>query len=130
MPMDNERHGRKEKRSEEGEMGGQVETFELWNGVMLVGMRQPELEGHKGVLEEICKDKVQVLVVGGMRRVEVDKKKVVPEVVEPVDVLPPGFEGWSFQLDQGTRLGVQSTSASLKRVGAGGETLGAGGVHH
>ena len=28
----------------------------------------------------------------------------------------------------GTRPGVQSTSASPKRVGAGGETLGAGGV--
>ena len=30
----------------------------------------------------------------------------------------------------GTRPGVQSTSASLKCVGAGGETLGAGGVRH
>ena len=39
---------------------------------------------------------MQVLLVGGMRRVKVDKKKVVPEVVEPVEVLPPGFEGWSF----------------------------------
>ena len=46
---DNEPHGRKEERSEEGEMGGQEETFELWNGVRLVGMRQPELEGHKRV---------------------------------------------------------------------------------
>ena len=44
-------------------------------------MRQPELEGHKGVLEEIYKDKVQALLVGGMGRVKVDKKKVVPEVV-------------------------------------------------
>ena len=30
----------------------------------------------------------------------------------------------------GTGPGVQSTSASMKRVGAGGETLGAGGVSH
>ena len=30
----------------------------------------------------------------------------------------------------GTRPGVQSTSASLNGMGAGGETLGAGGVHH
>ena len=58
VPVDHEPHGRKEKRSEEGDMGGQKETFELWNGVRLVGMRQPELEGHKGVLEEIYKDKV------------------------------------------------------------------------
>ena len=105
VPVDHERHRRKETRSEEGQMGGQEETFELWNGVRLVGMRQPELEGHKGVLEEIYKDKVQVLLVGGMRRVKVDKKKVVPEEVEPVAVLPLGFEGWSF-LEQ---IGVGST---------------------
>ena len=48
-----ELHRRKEKRSEEGEKGGQEETLELWNGLRLVGMRQPDLEGHKGVLEEI-----------------------------------------------------------------------------
>ena len=73
----------------------------------LVGTRHPKLEGHKGVLEEICKDKVQVLLVGGIHRVKGDKKKVVPEVVEPVEVPPPGFEGWSF-LEQ---LGVGSAPA-------------------
>ena len=41
-------------------------------------MTQPNLEDHKGMLEEICKDKVQVLLVAGLRRVKVDKKKVVP----------------------------------------------------
>ena len=40
VTVDHELHGRKEKTSEEGEMGGQEETFELWNGVRLVGMRQ------------------------------------------------------------------------------------------
>ena len=39
-------------------------------------MRQPELEGHKGVLEEINKDKVQVLLVGGLHRVKVDKRDI------------------------------------------------------
>ena len=114
---DNEPHGRKEERSEEGEMGGQEETFELWNGVRLVGMRQPELEGHKGVLEEIYKDKVQVLLVGGMRRVKVDKKKVVPEVVEPVEVLPPGFEGWSFleQIGVGSAPTMDEVKAAYKK---------------
>ena len=114
---DNEPHGRKEDRSEEEEMGGQEETFELWNGVRLVGMRQPELEGHKGVLEEIYKDKVQVLLVGGMRRVKVDKKKVVPEVVEPVEVLPPGFEGWSFleQIGVGSAPTMDEVKAAYKK---------------
>ena len=57
VAVDHEPHGRKEKRSEEGEMGGQEETFELWNGVRLVGMRQLVLEDQKGVLEEIYEDK-------------------------------------------------------------------------
>ena len=117
VAVDHEPHGRKEERSEEGEMGGQEETFELWNGVRLVGMRQPELEGHKGVLEEIYKDKVQVLLVGGMRRVKVDKKKVVPEVFEPVEVLPPGFEGWSFleQIGVGSAPTMDEVKAAYKK---------------
>ena len=117
MTTDQELHGRKEKRSEEGEKGGKGETPEVWNGVRLVGMRQPELEGHKGVLEEIYTDKVQVLLVGGMRRVQVDKKKVVQEVVEPVEVLPPGFEGWSFleQLGVGSAPTMDEVKAAYKK---------------
>ena len=76
--VDQELQRRKEKKSEEGEKRGQEEKLELWNGVRLVGIRQPDLESQKGVLEEIYKDKVQVLLVGGMHRVKVDKKKVVP----------------------------------------------------
>ena len=117
MPVDHEPHARKEKRSEEGEMGGQEETLELWNWLWLVGMRQPELEGHKGVLQEISKDKVQVLLVGGMRRVKVDEKKVVPEVVEPVEVLPPGFEGWRFleQIGVGSAPTMDEVKAAYKK---------------
>ena len=117
VAVDNEPHGRKEERSEEGEMGGQEETFELWNEVRSVGMRQPELEGHKGVLEEIYKDKVQVLLVGGMRRVKVDKKKVAPEVVEPIEVLPPGFEGWSFleQIGVGSAPTMDEVKAAYRK---------------
>ena len=66
-------------------------------------MRHPTLEDHKGVLEAIYKDRVQVLLVGGMRGVKVDNKKVVAEVVEPVEVPPPGFEGWSFLEHIGVR---------------------------
>ena len=40
---------------------------------------------------EIYKDKVQVLLVGGARRVQVDKKKVVPENVG-LQVMPPGLK--------------------------------------
>ena len=111
---DQELHGRKEKRSEEGEKGGREETLKLWNGLMLVGMRQPDLEAHNGVLEEIYTDKVQVLLVGGMRRVKVDKEKVVPEALEGVEVLPPDFEGWSF-LQQ---IGVGSAPPTMDEVKA------------
>ena len=117
VAVDHEPHGRKEGRGEEGEMGEQEETFELWNGVRLVGMRRAQLEGHKGLLEEIYKDKVQVLLVGRMCRVKVDKKKVVPEAVEPVEVLPPGFEGWSFleQIGVGSAPTMDEVKAAYKK---------------
>ena len=62
-------------------------------------------------------DKVQVLLVGGMRQVKVDKKKVVPEVVEPVEVLPPGFEGWSFpeQIGVGSAPTTEEVKAAYKK---------------
>ena len=53
----------------------------------LVGTRHQELEGQRGVGKEIHKDKVQILLVGGMRRVKVAQKKVVPVEVQPVEVM-------------------------------------------
>ena len=45
-----------------------------------------------------------------------DKKKVVPEVVEPVEVLPPGFEGWSIleQLGVGSAPTMDEVKATYK----------------
>ena len=55
--------------------------------------------------------------MGGMRRVKVDKKKVVLEAVEPVEVPPPGFEGWSFleQLGVGSASTVNEVKAAYKK---------------
>ena len=39
---------------------------EIWNGVKLVGTRRQELKGQRGLLEEIHKDKVEILGVGGV----------------------------------------------------------------
>ena len=65
----NEQHVQTEEETEKGKK----RKPEPWNRVRLVGMWHQELEGQKGMVEEIYKDKVQVLLVGGVHRVKVDK---------------------------------------------------------
>ena len=50
------------------------------------------LEGCRGIIEEVKDGKAQVLLVGGERRVRVNKQKTRTDVeVEPVEVPPPDF---------------------------------------
>ena len=73
--------------------GGEIETA---NGVRLVARRHHELERQKGVVEEVHKDKVRILLVEGVQRVKEDKPKMVVAEVEPVEVISPDFGRWDF----------------------------------
>ena len=51
-----------------------------------------DLEGCRGIIEEVVEGKAQILMVGGARRVQVDIRKPRTDVaVEPVEVLPHDF---------------------------------------
>ena len=45
-------------------------------GVELVRMKQTDLEGCRGTMEAIGEGKPQVILVGGVRRVRVDSRKL------------------------------------------------------
>ena len=48
----------------------------LRQGVQLVGMKQGDLEGCRRVIEEVVERKAEANLVGGVRRVRVDKPKL------------------------------------------------------
>ena len=57
--------------------------------MQLVGMKQGDLEGCRGIIEEVVEGKAQILPVGGVRRVRVGMWKLRTDVaVELVEVLP------------------------------------------
>ena len=69
-----------------------VGDLEVGHGVQLVGMKHGDLEGCRGIIEEVEDGEAQVLLVGGERRVRVSKHKLRTDVeVEPVEILPPDF---------------------------------------
>ena len=84
-----------------------VGDLEVGQGVQLVGMKHGDLEGCRGIIEDVEDGKAQVLLVGGERRVRVNKQKLRtdPEV-EPVEVLPPDFAEVGLQAHLGVSLGA------------------------
>ena len=61
-------------------------------------MKHGDLEGCRGIIEEVKDGKAQVLLVGGERRVWVNKQKLRTDVaVELVEVLPPDFADVGLQ---------------------------------
>ena len=60
-------------------------------------MMHQELEGQRGVVEEIREEGVQILLVGGIRRMKGETMKVVlGEALLPVDEMSSDFETWGF----------------------------------
>ena len=67
-------------------------------GKQLVEMKQGDLEGCRGITEEVVDGKAQVLRVGGEWRVQVNNWKLRTDVeVEPVENLPLDFAGVGLQ---------------------------------
>ena len=61
-------------------------------GVQLVGMKQGVLQGCMGIIEEAVEGKAQILLVGGVRRVQMDTRKLRTDLkAELVEILPPDF---------------------------------------
>ena len=56
----------------------------------MVGMKHRDLEGRRGIIEEVEDGKAQELLVGGERQVRVNIQKLRADVeVELVEILPP-----------------------------------------
>ena len=91
-------------RKSQGTGGGDLE---VGHGVQLVGMKQGDLEGCRGIIEEVEDGKAQVLLVGGERRVWVNKRKpTINMEVELVEVLPPDFAEVGLQAQLGVTPGA------------------------
>ena len=93
--------------------------LEVGQGVQLVGMKHGDLEGCRGIIEEVEDGKAQVLQVGGERRVRVNKQKLRSDVeVEPVKVLPPDFAEVSLQAQLGVSAGAtkEEVKAAYKKM--------------
>ena len=74
-------------------------------------MKQGDLEGCEGIIEEVEDGKAQVLLVGGERRVRVNKQKLRTDVeVEPVEAPPPNFVEVGLQAQLGVTPGNQGGS--------------------
>ena len=79
----------------------------------MVGIKHGDLEGCRGIFEEVEDGKAQVLLVGGERRVMVNKKKRRTDVeVEPVEVVPPDFAEVGLQAQLGVLL--EATKEEVK----------------
>ena len=50
--------------------------LEVGQGVPLLGVKHGDLEGCRGIIEEVNDGKAQVLLVGGERCVRVNKQKL------------------------------------------------------
>ena len=78
-------------------------------------MKHGVLEGCRGIIEEVEDGKAQVLLVGGERRVRVNKQKLRTDVeVKPVEVLPPDFAEVGLQ----AQLGVSPGATKKERKAA------------
>ena len=91
----------------------------MGQGVQLVGMKQGDLEGCRGMIEEVEDGKAQVLLVGGERRVQVNKQKLRTDVeVEPVEVVPLDFAEVGLQAQLGVSPGAtkEEVMAAYKKM--------------
>ena len=91
--------------------------LQVGQGVQLVGMKQGDLEGCRGIIEEVEDGKAQVLPVGGERRVRVNEQKLRTDVeVGPVEVLPPDFAEVCLQAQLGVTPGATKEDVKAKMV--------------
>ena len=92
--------------------------LEVGQGVPLVGMKHGDLEGCRGIIEEVEDGKAQVLLAGGERRVQMNKQKLRSVEVEPVDVLPPDFVEVGLQAQLGVSAGAtkEEVEAAYKKM--------------
>ena len=89
--------------------------LEVGPGVQLVGMKRGDLEGCRGIIGEVEDGKAQVLLVGGERRVRVNKQKLRIDVeVEPVEIPPPDFAEVGLQAQLGVSL--EATKEEVKEA--------------
>ena len=92
---------------------------EVGQGVQLVGMNHGDLVGCRGIIEEVEDGKAQVLLVGGERRVWVNKQKLRTDVeVEPVEVLTPDFAEVGLRAELGVSTGAtkEEVEAAYKKM--------------
>ena len=86
----------------------------MGQGVQLVGMKHGDLEGCRGIIE-VEDGKAQVLLVGGERRVRVNKQQLRTDVeVEPVEVVPPDLAEVGVHAQFGVSPGL--TQEEVKAV--------------
>ena len=107
-----QQQGKQRRAQDHKAQGGDLE---VGHGVQLVGMNQGDLEGYRGMIEDVEDSKAQVLLVGGERRVRVNKWKLRIDVdVERVEVLPPDFAEVGLQAQLGVTPGA--TKEEVKAV--------------
>ena len=114
---DNEKQPRKAGAARETTAGaGAQDTV---GDLEVGGMKHGDLEGCRGIIEEVEDGKALLLLVGGERRVRVNKQKLRTDVeVEPVEVLPPDFAevGLQAQLGVSAAATKEEVKASYKKM--------------